>query len=135
METLETARLRQIGDLSDDHGLIIPIIYRGIKYPIHPYIKNRQYYDFSKYIPGKDGENALSTHSTYAPKITEIAEYIYDRYSILKELWDMSEICRDFELPSENDAKSWLDRVALPMQEGHFQGGGGTNMTTEDSGK
>jgi len=123
METIESRRLKLLDDFSDDHGLIIPIIYRGFKY-LNPYIKDtrRTYYDFSGYIPGKDGENALSTHSTYAPKIKEIAEYVYDRYSMLNELWDMSEKCRDFELPSENDAKSWLDSVCVSDAKRPFPG-------------
>jgi len=120
METIESARLRLLGDLSDDHGLIIPIIYRGYGY-LNPYIKDREHYDFSGYIPGKDGENALLTHSTYAPQIKGIAEYVYDRYSRLNELWDTSE-CRDFELPSENDSQSWLDRVCVTDARRPFPG-------------
>jgi hypothetical protein len=130
MKNLETVRFSQIGDSSDDHGLIIPIIYRGIKYPLHPYIEGRQYYDFSKYIPGKSGENALSTHSTYGPEIIEIAEYIYDRYLKFKELWDFSEICRDFELPSEEDARSWLKSASVTDIKTPFPGRQGTQHET-----
>ena len=54
--------------------------------------------------------------------IKEIAEYVYDRYSMLNELWDMSEKCRDFELPSENDAKSWLDSVCVSDAKRPFPG-------------
>lgn len=122
MKALETRRLELIGDSSDDHGLIIPIIYRGKKYPLHPYIEHITCYDFSKYIPGKDGENALSTHSTYALEIIEIAEYIYDRYSKLKELWNMSEICRDFELPSAEDAESLLNSACATESKMPFPG-------------
>lgn len=113
MERIESKRRLLLGDSYDDHGLIIPIVYRGIKY-LHPYIKDtRHYYNFSGYIPGRDGENALLTHSTYGPQMRDIADYVYERYLQLDELWDMSEKCTDFRLPSEKDALSLLNRVCI----------------------
>jgi hypothetical protein len=122
MEKIESKRLSLLGDLSEDHGLIIPIVYRGDKL-IHSYIKDkRTYYNFSGYIPGKEGENALLTHLTYGPQLKEIAEYVYDRYLQLNELWDMSAKCKNFRFPSEKDAQSWLNRVCIADTRMRFPG-------------
>lgn len=122
MESIELKRLRLLGDLSEDHGLIIPVVYRGDKYVTNYIKEKRHYYNFSGYIPGKNGENSLLTHSTYGPQIKEIAEYVFERYSLLDELWDMSIRCSDFSLPSERDAQSWLNRVCIAATKMPFPG-------------
>jgi hypothetical protein len=122
MEKIESRRLRLLGDLSNDHGLIIPVIYRGNKF-LHPYIKDkRNCYNFSGYIPGKNGENSLQTHPTYALQIREIADYVFDRYSQLKEIWDMSTNCRNFRFPSEKDAQYLISRVCIVNKTMPFPG-------------
>ena len=122
MEKIESRRLRLLGDLSDDHGLIIPIIYRGNKF-LDPYIKDkRDCYNFSGYIPGKNGENSLQTHPTYAPQIKDIAEYVFERYLQFKELWDMSANCRNFRFPSETDAQDLINRVCIANKRMPFPG-------------
>jgi hypothetical protein len=122
MEKIESKRLRLIGELSGNHGLIIPIVYRGENY-IYPYIKSkRQYYNFSGYFPGRNGENSLLSHPTYGPQLKEIAEYIYERYLLLKDLWNVSLRCRNFKLPSEKEAQKLLKRVCVADAKMPFPG-------------
>jgi hypothetical protein len=122
MEKIEIVRHRLLGDSSDDHGLIIPVIYRGNRF-LHPYIKDkRTWYDFSGYIPGKNGENSLETHQTYAPQIKQIAEYVYERYIELKELWDIPTNCKKFHFPSEKDAQGLINRVCIANKSMPFPG-------------
>jgi hypothetical protein len=122
MEKIESKRLRLIGELSGNHGLIIPIVYRGENY-IYPDIKSkRQYYNFSGYFPGRNGENSLLSHPTYGPQLKEIAEYIYERYLLLKDLWNVSLRCRNFKLPSEKEAQKLLKRVCVADAKMPFPG-------------
>jgi len=122
MEKIESERLLLLDGDSDDHGLIIPIVYRGERL-LHQFIKDkRTLYDFSSYFPGKRDENSLLSHEVYAPQIKGIAEYVYERYQQLNELWDMSKRCKDFRFPSDQEVQNLLDIVCTANQRMQFPG-------------
>jgi hypothetical protein len=113
MEILEKRRLGLLeGQIEEPHGLIIPIILRGENY-LPQFIKQkRQYYNFEGYIrPKNNNENILCTHRRYNSEIKEIAKYIYESYSMLESIGDISDECKSFRLPSDEEVKDILNNV------------------------
>ncbi|MCL4273068.1 MAG: hypothetical protein KJZ77_04295 [Anaerolineales bacterium] len=107
MEILETRRLEQLGyERNYQHGLIIPVVYRGID--IFPtYVSGvRNYYKFDRFhVYGK----SYLRNNTYQDSIRQIAKYIFERCNELNALdLDPCDICGSFELPSSEDVHGWL---------------------------
>jgi len=114
MEQLEEQRLHTLGlPQNKQHGLIIPIVYRGDK-KLPESIKNeRQYYLFEAFqISGRDNlENP-----EYAEKIKEIAEYIEERCEELRVVEEeVCASCDTFDFPAEHDISDWLESMLPPQ--------------------
>jgi len=113
MENLEEERLLKLGlPRNEQHGLIIPLVYRGDK-KLPPSIKNtRQYYLFETYqISGRDNLD----NPDYAEKIREIAEYIEERCEELQMIEeDVCGCCDTFEFPKESGISGWLEGMLPP---------------------
>lgn len=113
MELLEEQRLNTLGlPKNKQHGLIIPIVYRGDK-KLPEIIKNeRQYYLFEAFqISGRDNLD----NPEYAQEIREIAEYIEERFEELKAIED--EIClpcETIDFPAEVEIYDWLENMLPP---------------------
>jgi len=108
MEYLESKRLSLLGRSPDkQHGLIVPIVFRG-KRKLPPDISDRrQYYDFQDFALFSP---KLSRHPELAPKVKEIAEYIAERCEALEAVPENDEIeCSEFKMPSEEEIVAWLD--------------------------
>jgi len=113
MEILEAMRLQQLGyERNYQHGLIIPIVYRGID--IFPsYVSGaRNYYKFDTFhICGK----SYLRNNQYQDSIKQIAEYIYERCNELNALdIDPCEICGSFEIPPVEEIHGWLSPLLPP---------------------
>lgn len=113
MENLETERLSKLGfPKNQQHGLIIPLVYRGDKkFPLR--IKNeRQCYSFEAYqISGRDN----LANPEYAAKIREIAEYIEERCEELQMVEeDVCACCDTIEFPEVEDILEWLEDMLPP---------------------
>jgi TIR domain len=110
MEKLESKRLPLLDAAGQlQHGLIIPIVFRGLKFlPIE--IKNqRAYYDFQSF---QLGSREMSRNPNFNSKIRQIAEYIYDRCRELEALpTDPYLECANFNLPDEAEVIDWIREV------------------------
>lgn len=111
MELLEEERIAS--GLPAEHGLIIPIVYRGEKF-LPPYIKNkRRYYDFEAfYLGGK----TKKTKQEYLISVKDIAHYIFARCNDFNSLHlDPCSCCDSFDLPAESDLNGWFEDL-LPSK-------------------
>lgn len=121
MEALERERLSRLGLVSDtNHGLIIPVVLRGLKHLPEEIRRSRKCYDFESF---QLGGRRLSRHPRFAPAIREIATYVYDRYRELRELPEEAFSGGDrFSLPDDCEIGPFLQVAAgfkMP-----FPGGG-----------
>ena len=113
MEILESRRLAQLGyERNYQHGLIIPVVYRGVD--IFPaYVSGvRNYYKFDKFhVCGK----SYLRNNQYQDLIKQIAIYIYERCNELNALdVDPCEICGSFEIPPAEEIHGWLSPLLPP---------------------
>jgi len=113
MEILETKRLEQLGyERNYQHGLIIPIVYRGIDF-FPAYVSGvRNYYKFDTFhICSK----AYLRNNQYQDSIKAIAKYILERCNELNALdVDPCEICGSFEIPPAEEIHGWLSPLLPP---------------------
>lgn len=112
MEKLEEARLKLLGLPADQqHGLIIPIIFRGEDFLPAEIKAKRHYYNFEEFLLS---DVAMSHHPNYAIKIREIAEYIAARAKAFSAVSDdVCSTCTNFALPSEDEVKPWLQNATV----------------------
>jgi TIR domain len=123
MEKLEELRLRALNLPTDrQNGLIIPIVFRGADELPEDIKTVRHYYDFQDFDPT---EPEMIRSDKYYDQIRKIARYIYDRYRAMMRAknFDPCNDCSKFPMPSEDEAKKWLERleivsIAFPMREG-----------------
>jgi hypothetical protein len=113
MENLETQRLEMLGyQRNFQHGLIIPVVYRGVD--IFPaYVSGiRHYYKFDAFhICG----NSHLRNKRYQDEIKKIAKYIFERCNELNALDnDPCEICGSFEVPNIEEDLAWLTPLLPP---------------------
>lgn len=113
METLESNRLQQLGyEKNYQHGLIIPVVYRGVD--VFPkYVSGiRNYYKFDSFhICGR----SYLRSNPYNELIKQIAKYISERCHELNSLdIDPCESCGLFEVPKEEDIHEWLSPLLPP---------------------
>src|SRR5258706_4971579 len=113
MESLEEQRIHVLGfQKNKQHGLIIPIVYRGDK-KLSENIKNeRQYHLFEAFqISGRDNLD----NQEYAEKIKEIAEYIEERCEELRIVEDdVCACCDTLAFPTDHDISDWLENMLPP---------------------
>jgi hypothetical protein len=110
MEELEKKRLKLLSSQDDkEHGLIIPIIFRGEKFLPAGIKSRRHYYNFENFLLCN---KKISQHRDYALKIKKIAEYIADRCMTLEALdEDPCGGCESFTLPPEEEIRHWIEEV------------------------
>lgn len=114
MQEIERRRLELTGKFGN-HGLIIPIVFRGKDY-LPQFISNERHcYFFDNYYLTKGNENILATRLKFSKMIREIAEYIFQRYNELSDVWDGSKECREFRLPSEEEVSPLLVEFRAPF--------------------
>jgi hypothetical protein len=108
MEELEKERFNKINKSQNlQHGLIIPIILRGLKYVPDIIKEERAYYDFSKF---QLGNVKIIKNSNFRGQIEEIAERIYDFFLEFEELADsICTECGTFKLPSKDKVPELLE--------------------------
>lgn len=115
MEQLEGERLGLLRAQADkQHGLIIPIVFRGKTFLPKEIADRRHYYDFESFqLTGVD----VNTDTEYKKMIKEIAEYIAEcckRFANLDQNQDPCASCEKFSLPTEEEIRPWLKGVAGP---------------------
>ncbi len=110
MERLESKRLPLVDSAAQlKHGLIIPIVFRGLKFLPSEIKSHRAYHDFQSF---QLGSREMSHNSKFNSKIREIAEYIYDRCRELEALpTDPYLECDNFNLPEEAEVIDWIRAV------------------------
>ena len=118
MEQLEKKRYEALTAAADkSRSLIIPIVYR--KYNIHKLIGDRVFVDFQDFDPGR---RKMSKTRRYNDEIKKIAEYIYERYTLLSGLSaDPCNNCEEFELPKADsyEVQKLLNSIQpFPTREG-----------------
>ena len=109
MQRLEGARLPLLAEPQQKtYGLIIIVVFRGEE-TLFESVKNRLYFNFSEYTLS---ETSIPENPLYAPKIKEMAGYIFNRLRNLSELpSDPSANCDGHSLPAEAEAIAWLDSM------------------------
>jgi hypothetical protein len=115
MEKLEKERLKLLANpTKPKHGLIIPVIFRGGD-QLPAKIKNRIHYaDFQSF--SMRGPK-MQEHGDFAPKIEEIADYIYNCCLAFDSLpVDPCINCSGFTLPKDRDIKRFLEGVIQSRQ-------------------
>ncbi|NIM13751.1 MAG: hypothetical protein GTO45_16880 [Candidatus Aminicenantes bacterium] len=113
MEKLEKERLKLLNPREKKHGLIIPIVFRGLKYLPQEIKEKRQYYNFENFL--LCNKYKINRHPRFAPKIKKIAEYIADRYNTLAKLGDsLFDNRENFNLPGEKEIIDWLEGIETP---------------------
>lgn len=109
MKTLEKNRLDVLPKSEKNHGLIIPIVFRGPKYLPQEIKGNINCDNFSDFLLS---DTNIWKHPEYAGKIRKIADYITARIMAFKELpKNTIPVQEDFKLPSEDEIKDWLKTV------------------------
>src|ERR1700690_1209743 len=85
MLQLEMKRLAMLDPAAQQHGLIVPVIFRGLKHLPAEIRDRRQYYDFQSFLlSGRE----MSHHPKFASVLQEIGEYIADRHRVISGLDD-----------------------------------------------
>jgi hypothetical protein len=121
MEGLEARRLKNLGLSVLEHGLIIPIVFRGMKFLPSEIRMQRAYYDFQSF---QLGEKRMARNKKFIPQIREISEYIFDRCHDLESLpIDPFQECANFSFPDEAEIIHWIRKVkgvssAFPFRSG-----------------
>jgi hypothetical protein len=110
MQKLESQRLPMLGSVGQlQNGLIIPIVFRGLRFLPAEIKDHRAYYDFQSF---QLGNKEMSRNPIFNSKIREIAEYIYDRCRDLEALpLDPALQCANFNLPDEAEVIDWIREV------------------------
>lgn len=107
MELLEQERLKYLQEKG--RGLIITIILRGADSFPKVLEGERKYYRFDDIDLNNPADKI---RVRYADKIREMAAYIYDRCQSLDEVApDLKHDCNEFCLPSEEDARAYVETV------------------------
>jgi hypothetical protein len=111
MEDLERRRFEKLGaGLDPRYGLIIPVALR-YKDRMPKHIRGRrQCYDFP-FLQKEDG--SIQKHPTYLQDVNTIAGYIFERYLALASVGDEPCDCAGYELPTEDAALAWLDKLNI----------------------
>lgn len=116
MEDLEGERLAKLGVHREelDHGLIIPVVFRGLA-DLPSYVTDkRQYCDFTAHSLAVED---MRQHPDYEPKIREIADYVYQRCKEFDEAPELFDQCREYGLPKEKEILPWLKTVIPAAKE------------------
>jgi hypothetical protein len=114
MESLEGVRRQLISGDPAHRGLIIPVVLRGLKFMPGVVKENRNYYDFQSYTTAS---KRITKHPKLVGEVQRIAEYIFSCYRLFNGLRDdPCSNCQGYKLPTDDEARNWLARVA-PTQE------------------
>jgi hypothetical protein len=119
---LEGQRLTSLANAQErNHGLIVPVIYRGERELPADMRDQRQYHDFSAFTLVGRG---LSRNREYAPKLREIAEYIHERCKTLEANDVPFADADNYRLPSNEEVCKWIRSLNLPGPKFPISGGG-----------
>ena len=104
MENLEESRLKDFEIQYSDHGLIIPVVFRGWSY-LPDELKKRHPYNFEDCLISN---NSFKDQQFAISQIKQIAKYILNFYEKLS-----IEDCKKFSLIDEDDQlKKWLKGIS-----------------------
>lgn len=106
MERLEEQRMNLLKNKSNN--LIIPIVLRGAKTLPEAIRNKRLYYDFTDIEVNNPNE---SIRTIYSKEIRNIAQYIDERCYQLESISGTSHNCDAFRLPSDEEAKKYVETV------------------------
>lgn len=118
MKDLEEKRLEQLPFSEKSKRIIIPVIYRGsIFYPEK--LKDIMYLNFENFTLY---EAEMIQNKVYASEIKRLAEYITDRIKTFEtkniRYW---RDCNNFSLPTETEAKDYVNKVSSNTQDFPFR--------------
>ena len=109
MIDLETKRLAQLPYDERFKKLIIPVIYRGSKYYPSELSEETLYLNFEKFALY---EPEMIKNKNFANDVEKLANYIFDRVSILNRLQENPfGKCNEFNLPSKADALQYIQNI------------------------
>jgi hypothetical protein len=113
MENLEAERLKLLGyERNYQHGLIIPVVYRGLDSFLAYIGEIRQYHKFDAF---HIGTRTYLRNNQYLEGIRQIAEYIYHRCAELNALRvDPCQSCGAFEIPKKGEILRWIPPLLPP---------------------
>jgi hypothetical protein len=101
---LEKYRLEALPVEERQHGLIIPIILRGLE-SVPAELQDRQSVDFSNFL----STHSLRRRSDYARQVSQLADYIASRCEVFRALpRDLFAEAKSFALPDKNAVIQWI---------------------------
>jgi hypothetical protein len=107
MEKIESERLKLLPPSHNDHGLIIPVIFRGSRFFPQEIKIKRIFFNFENFLLC---HREMNKHPDYAPKIREIADYIADLCSIFAKFnGSIFTKMKEDKLLTNEEIKSFLD--------------------------
>lgn len=111
MELMEKERMEKLGHIDKkNHGLIIPVIYRGWDSFPESIRKERTCFNIEPYTLSK----GIRKNAKVKLEISKIAAYIYARYLEFQTIKDPFPVCTDCDYPAESDVSIWF--TALNIQ-------------------
>jgi len=113
MEKLESLRLKALSSKKQHHGLIIPVVFRGMNYLPSSIRDKRHCYNFENFLLGT---SRISRNPKFNEQIRKLAEYIYERCNDMSLLEETFASCDSFSLPTERDVSEWLETFQGPAK-------------------
>jgi hypothetical protein len=113
MERLEKSRLAKLERaLSRECGLIIPIVLRGEASLPEDIRAKRHYYSFERFsLTSRE----IARNRQFEHMVRDIASVIHARKQMFDALGeDLTCECDEFNLPSDEDIRPWLEAVSSP---------------------
>ena len=113
MVRLEEKRRAMLPHAERNFGLIIPVMIRYWPEDLPDDLRNRQHEDFTKLSISP----YMSRTTRFAQRVHGIAEYIHARCRAFNAVaHDPCAGCRDFTLPSDDEARGWLAAIPRPIR-------------------
>jgi len=113
MEGIEQSRLAHLSDRDRrDHGLILPVVLRGMNSLPQELRSRKHCYDFERFsLTSRE----LARNKAFETKVREMAEVILQRKRLLDAVGtDMTCDCDRFLFPSEDLVGPWVDQIWSP---------------------
>jgi hypothetical protein len=114
MESLEQLRLERLAHpVGKEHGLIIPVVFRGADSLPAEISAKRHYYTFERFSLAS---RSLVKSPQFQPNIANLVQDIHLRMQMMGPMSDeLTCDCDKFAFPSEDEVKIWLDKIITPV--------------------
>jgi hypothetical protein len=111
MEAIEDRRLSRLpGRDRREHGLILPVVLRGMSSLPEMLSSRRHCYNFERFSLTS---RTLARNKTFEAEVREMAEVILHRKRLLETVGtDLTGDCDEFSFPSEELVRPWIEEIS-----------------------